>query len=273
MAWMPGAIRQTNIRGAGGGSYAGGPWKLVWHKTQGGSASGAFGVYANRYASPHFTCDGNTIWQHIDTSRSAYALANRGGGVETNRAHAIQVEIVGFSGTDNLAAVRQAKRIKDWAEKTHGIPAVWPGGRPPRQYVSHSGNRSTANWSKGGNFGHSQVPENEHWDPAFTDNEWQIMGSASAGSGTSGGFSVSDMDKIAKWMKDTRVQNEAAIKASEARVKSVVWKQMAAQNAQHGKTRSAIWAAAGRLVDVLEAVTGQRVANRDEFRNPVELES
>ena len=210
MPWMPEAIKQTNIRGAGGGSYARPPNKVVWHKTQGSTAAGAFGVYASMLAAPHFTTDGSRIYQHIDTNRSAYALRNVSGGVETNRDGAIQIEVVGFSGTDNLAAVKNAKKVKDWIEKTHGIPSRWPGGRPPREYVSHSGFRSVANWSQSGNFGHSQVPENHHWDPAWTDAEWAIMGSGSTVSLFNGlnigGLKVARMSKkeLLTWHQRTR---------------------------------------------------------------------
>ena len=77
---------------------------------------------------------------------------------------------------------------------------------------------------------------------------------------------MSDMEKIGEWMKDTRKQNEAAILASEKRIKSVVWNQMSAQNKQHGKTRSVIWNAASRLADVAEALAGKRIAGRDKHR-------
>ena len=48
--------------------------------------------------------------------------------------------------------------------------AEWPAeARSERPGDPGGHNRSVANWnSKGGHYGHSQVPENIHWDPAYT---------------------------------------------------------------------------------------------------------
>lgn len=216
MAWYPHAQRYTDIAGAGGGSFVRAPRKIVWHKTQGSSSAGAFGVYRSSYTAPHFTVDNLTVYQHIDTNRSGYALVNAGGGVETNRDGVIQIEVVGFSGQDNLPAVHRAATLAEWIMGVHGIPNTWPGGRPPREYVSHSGFRSVSTWqNEKGHFGHSQVPENHHWDPAWTDTEWQIVrGLSPNGQPESdsfdglniGGLKVAKLSKaeLARWHKDDR---------------------------------------------------------------------
>src|SRR5690242_6455694 len=80
------------------GAYTGGPFKLVHHTTEGASAAGAMTAFKNNRSDPHFTVDGTTIYQHIDTGVAARALRNEPGGVQTNRDSAVQIEVVGFAG-------------------------------------------------------------------------------------------------------------------------------------------------------------------------------
>lgn len=54
-------------------------------------------------------------------------------------------------------------QIVQWLD-SHGIPRTWPMGPTPP--IGQSGTRSVAVWnSKGGHYGHSQVPGNDHTDP------------------------------------------------------------------------------------------------------------
>ena len=71
------------------GAYVGGPFKIVHHTTEGGSAQAAMDAYAAKKADPHFTVDGAKIYQHIDTGLGARALRNAEGGVQTNRDSAV----------------------------------------------------------------------------------------------------------------------------------------------------------------------------------------
>lgn len=66
------------------GPHVGGPFKIVHHTTEGGSAAGAMAAFARNRSDPHFTVDGTSIFQHIDTSEGARALRNDPGGVQTN---------------------------------------------------------------------------------------------------------------------------------------------------------------------------------------------
>ena len=122
---------------------------------------------------PHFTVDATKIYQHIDTGIGARALKNLRGGVQTNRKSAVQIEVVGFAHLPKGAAtLKNVQKLCNWIEQEHGIPKEWPSG-PPKPAVNGRDpgdhNRSVANWNnKGGHYGHSQVPENTHWDPAYT---------------------------------------------------------------------------------------------------------
>lgn len=159
-----------------GGTYTSGPFKIVHHTTEGTSFAGARATFRDQNVAPHFTVDASTIYQHIDTGVAARALRNNAGGVQTNRESAVQIEMVGFAGQPkNRRTLANAARLCRWIEAEHGVPQVWPNGhpRPPRNGRDPGGhNRTSANWaSQGGHYGHSQVPENSHWDPAYTEQE------------------------------------------------------------------------------------------------------
>ena len=78
-----------------GGTYTGGPFKIVHHTTEGLTYQSARATYERTGNLPHFTIDSKRIFQHLDTGRSATALRNAPGGVETNRDSAVQIEVVG----------------------------------------------------------------------------------------------------------------------------------------------------------------------------------
>jgi hypothetical protein len=120
--------------------------------------------------------DGTTVYQHIDTGVAARALRNPPGGVQTNRDSAIQIEVVGFAHRPKTRpTLENVRRLCRWIESTHNVPKVWPSGPPkPARNGNDPGghNRSAGNWdTKGGHYGHSHVPENTHWDPAYTEVE------------------------------------------------------------------------------------------------------
>jgi hypothetical protein len=93
--------------------------------------------------------------------------------VQTNRDSAIQIEVVGFAGRPkNPQTLSNVARLCRWIEQTHGVPKTWPNGlpRPARAGRDPGGhNRDADNWNAmGGHYGHCHVPENTHWDPAYT---------------------------------------------------------------------------------------------------------
>lgn len=159
------------VKGRSPGPFNSGPWKIVLHTTEGSTAAGAFAAYRSKRVWPHFTVEESRIWQHIDTGVSASAILNRAGGVETNRSHAIQIELVAFAGLrKDPETLASTARLGRWIEETHGVARRWPAGRPQWQGAAH--NRSRSLWTtQGGWYGHSQVPENTHWDPGYLSDE------------------------------------------------------------------------------------------------------
>jgi hypothetical protein len=160
----------TRVPGNNGGNYSGGPWRIVWHTTEGTSAQGAISAYRRKNVWPHFTVDENTVYQHVDTDIASRALRNARGGVQTNRWHAVQIELVGSAAqAKSSALLAQAARLARWIESIHGVPKLWPNGYPlPTQNARH--NRNADTWRLlGGHYGHCHVPENTHWDPGLID--------------------------------------------------------------------------------------------------------
>lgn len=205
MPKYPSAIWDS-IPGANPGAYTSGPAKIVHHKTVGGNYPRA--TYLETKGVPHFTVgrvDGTSspvkVWQHFDTSQSSRALLNRAGGVQTNRDTAIQIEVIGYPGVTDIETAEETRKLTDWIEKTHKIPHTWPAGRPPQavdkgSHISSPINRFTSPQAKhmprdsavwdnvSGHYGHCHVPENTHFDPAYTDEEWEII------YGNGGGFKL-----------------------------------------------------------------------------------
>lgn len=178
MARCPFAIWHP-ISGASGKHLAG-PYRIVHHTTEGSSAQGALDAYRKHRSDPHFTVDGQNIYQHIDTTDSARALVNAKGGVQTNRHSAVQIELVAFAHRPKSpAALQTLARLCRWIEVTHSVPRDWPAG-PPKVAVNGKDpgrhNRDPAIWvSRGGHYGHCHVPENSHWDPAYSPYELEYL--------------------------------------------------------------------------------------------------
>jgi hypothetical protein len=162
--WHPGARRDPYTDA---GPFTTGLPKLVWHTTEGTSLP--------RYAgsAPHFTLNPRTgeLWQHIPIDRAAKALRHPAGTPETNKARAIQVELIGFAGT-----------TQDWSDGEYARIAslarwIEPNARVPRKCtVTFTGSNVSPrrlSWSEWmtytGHLGHQHVPANDHWDPGRFD--------------------------------------------------------------------------------------------------------
>ncbi|WP_174298002.1 peptidoglycan recognition protein family protein [Sphingomonas bacterium] len=182
MAQCPFAT-QHPISGSSGSNLTG-PYRIVHHTTEGASAAGAFAAFARGRSDPHFTVDHTSVYQHIDTGVAGRALVHAKGEEETNRASAVQIEVVGFAGAPkNPQTLRNVARLCRWIEDTHGVSRTWPSGlpRPPVDGADPGGhNRDPKIWAtQGGHYGHCHVPENVHWDPAYTRLEVEyVMGAA-----------------------------------------------------------------------------------------------
>ena len=175
--------------GDSGGSYTGVPWRVVLHTTETTGVPG----YNGGGSAPHLTYQPSSRhWtQHTDLGVAARALRNLDGGVQTNRANALQVEIVCYSdrniaedsssrlwvGDLDVLAYDDLRAFIDWTAHEYGVHKFWPG----EQALSYSqanaaGFRMSGSaWEDfSGVCGHQHVPENDHWDPGALDWE-QLM--------------------------------------------------------------------------------------------------
>lgn len=150
------------------GAFAAGTGaKIVWHTTEGRSVDGAVQAYRAGRSAPHFTLHPQTgrLVQHVAMDVAARALRHPAGIVETNKAHAIQVELVGFAkespswDADDYARIaRLAREI----EAACGVPRKSLATFRRTQVV----HLSPAKWLRGsGHCGHQHVPGNDHHDP------------------------------------------------------------------------------------------------------------
>lgn len=219
MAWMPGASRVQTFSGNGHREAVD---ILVVHTTEGSSWPGYNG---GGYA-PHVTLKHTgSIRQHIDTARSAKALVNRSGGVQTNNAGALQAECIGSC--DRAYAQRHGlfywpeatdddleplARFMAWAHTEHGIPLTTRGLKfsGSNAYGVNAPQRmSFAEWRAfSGVCGHQHVPENDHWDPGAMPVARAVELArrlVNAGSIPSGGTSAPAPDPARPWRTSPRV--------------------------------------------------------------------
>lgn len=169
--WHPNANR---VAYPGAGTFASGyPARLVWHTTEGSSLP-AYGGSA-----PHFTLDvkRGRLYQHYPITVASRALMHTRS-PETNNAHAIQVELVGFSdasfarkhgvpefAVENWTNADYARiaALARWVEKNAGVKRRGYG----LTYENRSHPMSDSAWVKfDGHCGHQHVPQNSHWDPS-----------------------------------------------------------------------------------------------------------
>lgn len=155
---------------ADAGEHVTGKPKLVWHSTEGSTIEGAIAAYRASNSAPHFTIDPrkDRIVQHVSVHKAARSLLHPSGTVETNRARAVQVEIVGNAkdmGGLSQAALASLSRLARWIERNADVPrkcsvefVPFPTGVPkrlkPQAWLDYSGH-----------CGHMHVPSNDHEDP------------------------------------------------------------------------------------------------------------
>lgn len=127
-------------------------------------------------------------FQHFDVDRSARALVNKAGGVQTNTLNAFQIELVGTcdpakktswgskkAGVDYIFwpeapdwALKEVGKLVRWLADNHKIPArsgvVWKAY--PSSYGNSAVRLTGSQWENYyGWLGHQHVPENDHGDP------------------------------------------------------------------------------------------------------------
>ncbi|MFD9004511.1 peptidoglycan-binding protein [Streptomyces sp. NPDC059582] len=162
--------------------YPGNPSRSVWHTTEspaGASYLTSVAAYLIRVgAEPQVIYDpvADKIAQFGPLTQSGRALKNDGSR-RTNREGrvCIQVEVLGKAASpwtkDFDPASKPNYRKLIAAMRAHGIPDVWPAGKPPATAAAAAkGARNRATWQgKGGHYAHAQIPGNDHWDPGAID--------------------------------------------------------------------------------------------------------
>ena len=170
------------------------PNVLVLHSTEGTN----WPSYNGGASAPHFTVMPDfanqtvVVRQHFPVDRSARALVNSGGGVETNTLNIVQVEMVGTCSPRTHGKWGNRQHIympeaPDWfvagvagiVRWLHNASSAFPikDGTPrgflayPGSYGNTNGQRmSFSEWNDGrGIVGHQHVPENAHGDPGAFD--------------------------------------------------------------------------------------------------------
>jgi hypothetical protein len=151
------------------GSFTGGGWKWVLHTTEGGSYDSNV-TLLRKVNTPHLVfgaVPGSLHWyvaQLLPFNVAGKTLQNDSSdGYQTNRANAIQMEIVGFT-----------SQIPDWSDVMYkrlanlfvliqhrvNIPAKAPMDFSSKEKLSD------AEWVKAaGILGHIHAPDNDHGDP------------------------------------------------------------------------------------------------------------
>lgn len=166
------------------------PDKVVWHTTETRGWPG----YGGGASAPHLTYDASDHqWrQHFRADRSARALRNPAGGVETNTDDCLQVEIIAYSDEAlgrawgglpvselDDRALRELGDFARWANDEWGVPLTLADDWRP--VAAGSLRFSYSEWrSFTGHCGHIHVPENTHWDPGRLD-VWTIIDYAKGG--------------------------------------------------------------------------------------------
>lgn len=165
--WMPGV--QHIDRGGSTPVQSNGPTVIVLHTTETDNRASYSGT------EPHFEIDDDgSILQYISLARTAKALYNLPGGVETNRRRGriIQWELVNRAG--KIAGITDAQ-LNGLAQSMRWVDTQLPFDKvaPPQGWFGSEAASDDADsrftfpaWEDfGGICGHQHVPENDHWDP------------------------------------------------------------------------------------------------------------
>lgn len=189
--WVPWAdTRAQRFDGVNPGGIMPSVGKVLWHTTEGTGWPG----YSGGASAPTLTVKADfdrraVEWrQHFPLNMSARALKDRPGGVRTNRAGVVQVEIVGTSGwatrrnpnrTYTLPEQWYAGGFPDWlltelARFARFMHDEWgvPYALPPQGFGDwRNGRRFTGEQFVAfeGHLGHGNAPENDHTDPGLLD--------------------------------------------------------------------------------------------------------
>ena len=182
--WLPGAERYPLGDTAPTDTQF--PARAIWHITWDKNASAArpsdllpfnrlvsYFTGSGKASAPHLLWDpfGGRVAQFYPATSRSKSVVDAPGGTRTNRTGkvCIQVEQLFFPhcrvggrsyATMQDTPAKNLDKIVDWL-RSWGVPDAWPMGSPTWKAA-----RNERTWaSKGGHYGHSQVPENTHTDP------------------------------------------------------------------------------------------------------------
>jgi len=198
-AYLDGVVRFGGQSIGGAMDHPENPPRATWHTTESPSGRTYFysiAAYLIRIAAEPqviYDPDSDLLGQFGPLTQSGRALKNDGTR-RTNREGRvnIQVEVLGKAsspwtkGFDPAAKPNYRKLLAGM--RAHGIPNVWPAGKPPATAAAAAkGSRSRTTWqTKGGHYAHAHVPGNDHWDPGAIDTTI-VPGKATPDSGSTPG--------------------------------------------------------------------------------------
>lgn len=173
--WHPRAERVIPTAVSFGTMITGVPWREVLHLTTSRNYSPTRANFYGAQNWPHATAAKISgvprLFQHGPIDRSARAMQNDAGGVETNRCRAVQLEIAWGAYDPELIPDDLMNVVADWC----GWVADQTGCRRdlPLAFVGSEGYGEAASQRLGNDAwlafdaicGHQHVPENDHWDP------------------------------------------------------------------------------------------------------------
>ncbi|MFC8670662.1 peptidoglycan-binding protein [Streptomyces sp. NPDC057199] len=154
------------------------PGRVVWHTTESGAGDDAFrsvsAYLISVSAEPHLLYDPTTdrLGQYGPLNASARALRNDGS-TRTNRVGkvCIQIEVLGRAGKPFTATWKPGPNYRAMmaAIRSWKIPDTFPAGRLATSGADATNRPRTIWMSKGGHYGHANIPGNDHWDPGNID--------------------------------------------------------------------------------------------------------
>ncbi|MEV2191313.1 peptidoglycan-binding domain-containing protein [Streptomyces phaeochromogenes] len=171
------------------------PGRVVWHTTESGAGDDAFRSVTSHLisvsAEPHLLYDPTTdrLGQFGPLNASARALRNDGS-TRTNRVGkvCIQIEVLGRAGKPFTATWKPGPNYRAMmaAIRSWKIPDTFPAGRIATSGADATNRPRTIWMSKGGHYGHANIPGNDHWDPGNIDKS-ALFEAAPVGSPGAGG--------------------------------------------------------------------------------------
>jgi peptidoglycan hydrolase-like protein with peptidoglycan-binding domain len=207
--WIEKAQRLGDGSIGGAMDHPSAPARVVWHTTESGTGDDAFRAVAAHLirvsAEPHLLYDPTTdrLGQFGPLDKSARALKNDGS-TRTNRVGkaCIQIEVLGRAAKPFTATWKPGPNFKVMmaAIRSWKIPDTFPAGRLATSGADATNRPRTVWMTKGGHYGHANIPGNDHWDPGNIDKsalfEAAPAGKPAPGTGTKPPKRVVDLSNL-----------------------------------------------------------------------------